>query len=243
MSGMRLLVAGAMIVSLIGPTFAAETTKTSTENKKQDEFHALPAGNLGGLAVRLQPDGTLLGTIGYIDPNQLELIPIPGFEYRFVQNRQTIARGVSGQDGRVVVRGLSPLAVYSLVGRGVHEGQRWMVACGISIFPPEIANPGVNASASTGKRPRTRLATAKRRYFSALEQFAQTELACGCCPEGDVGGFGRSAGFLDSGLLGGAGGGGGGGAGGIGSLAAFAALAALAANGNQQAASPFRIGN
>ena len=243
MRGMRLLVAGAIILTSSGSAMATENA--TAPEKKQTEFAQLPAGNLGGLAVRLQADGTLVGTIGYIDPNQLELVPIPGFEYRFVQNRQTIARGVSGQEGRIVVRGLSPLAVYSLVGRGEFEGQRWMVATGISIFPAEgAATPATNASASADKGPRTRWATAKRRYFSALEQFAQSELACGCCPEGDVGGFGGSAGFLDGGLLGGGPGGGAGGGGGFpGGLAAVAALAALATAGEEQAASPFRIRN
>ena len=67
--------------------------------------------------VRLQPDGTLVGTANRIDLHTLHYVPAADVDIAFVQNRRIVAQVRTNGDGRFVVEGLSPRAVYSLIAR------------------------------------------------------------------------------------------------------------------------------
>ncbi len=202
----------------------------------------LPQPTFGTIAVRLQPDGLLRGTIGYIDPSSLELVPIDGVSVDFVQNGRAVAQTVSAANGQLTVRGLSPQAVYSVFARAEFDGRRWFLAHGVSVLAAEVEEP----SAALSPRPAYRLTAARARRMNLnLEKMAYPTIGLAMCPEGDFGGFGDHAGVLggDFAHFKGGGGGGGGGLGG-GGLAAAAVAAAVAVSASDRdrirIATPFR---
>jgi hypothetical protein len=184
----------------------------------------LPQPLLGSIAVRLQPDGTLTGTIGHIDPSSLELVPLPGVTVTFIQNGRLIARSVSGPGGELAIRGLSPQAVYSVIGRATYEGQSWFLAHAVTVLSPD----GGEASAALSRRSLYRL-TAAKAVRSRLEQSAAPSLGLAMIPVSDLGmDSDTSAPVLGGDFVHHGGGGGGGGGFGGGGLAAAALAAAIA---------------
>ena len=204
----------------------------------------LPQPTFGTIAVRLQPDGLLTGTIGYIDPSSLELVPVSGVSLNFIQNGTLIAQTLSAANGQIAVGGLSPQAVYSMLARAEFDGRRWFLAHGVSVLAAEA----VGGSAAMSRRPAYRL-TAARAWRMSLEKMAHPSIGLAMIPETDLGG--GSDDHSSAPVLGGqahfkGGGGGGGGGGGIGggglAAAAVAAAVAIAASDdlNLQIATPFR---
>jgi hypothetical protein len=201
----------------------------------------LPAPTMGSIAVRLQPDGALVGTVGHIDPSSLELVPLPGVTVSFIQNGRLVARALSGAEGDLVVRGLAAQAVYSVIGRAMYDGRNWFLAHAVTVLAPE----GGDASAALSRRPVYRL-TAARAVKSKLEQNAAPSIGLAMVPESDLGldSSDTSAPVLGDGFV--AHGGGGGGHGGLGgggwAAAALAAAVAIAAadDDNFVLATPFR---
>lgn len=215
-------------------TFCAFTALESHAQVEQPTF--------GTLAVRLQPDGVLTGTVGYIDPSSLELVPVEGVEISFRQNGRVVARSVSAAGGQLSVRGLSGQAVYSLVARAEFEGRRWFMAHGVTILSSE----GGQASAALSRKPAYRLVAATAARTMNMERMAAPNIGLAMIPESDLG-FAQddsSAGILGAEALPGGGGGGGGGFGGGGGLAAAAVAAAVAVaaadDDNFGLATPFR---
>ena len=211
----------------------------ASESQAQVE---LPQPTFGTLAVRLQQDGLLTGTIGHIDPSSLDLVPIEGVDVTFRQNGRVVARAESTADGQIAVRGLSPQAVYSVVAQAEHEGQRWFMAHGVSVLSAE----GGQASAALSRKPAYRLVAATAARKLNLESMAQPSVGLAMIPMGDLG-FGQddtSASVLGGAAapVGGGGGGGGGlGGGGLAAAAVAAAVAVAAADDdNVGLATPFR---
>jgi len=65
--------------------------------------------------IFIRPDGTVVGRVNYINRGTLRLTPVPNARVTFMQQRQVLAQGITGQDGMFEVSGLSAWAVYSLV--------------------------------------------------------------------------------------------------------------------------------
>jgi uncharacterized membrane protein YgcG len=215
-------------------------------------------------ALRLQKDGSVIGTVTTIDPVSLELVPVPDAIVTFMQNTKVVAQAKSTTDGRFSASGLTPHAVYSLLIRS----PRWICAVGIFTEPdePAAAAAFIQEASTTRLISRRPQATAGHQFILASAEASADDSASGdpafeglqSIPYqdfvsglqqglfGDLGatGFPGAGGLGGGGAGGGGAGGGGAGGGGGGGVAAGAAMGAAgaalgAAAAGRRPASPF----
>jgi hypothetical protein len=75
-----------------------------------------PSGKRGQ-ALRLDPEGFVVGTVSYVDPYTLNLEPVPDAVVTFMQNMLVVAQTKTGSDGRFAVKGLTEHAAVSVFVR------------------------------------------------------------------------------------------------------------------------------
>lgn len=199
--------------------------------------------------IYLDPAGRLNGMTMLIDPNSLELVPDADVDVIFIQQGRIIAQAKSNANGRFVVDGLAPRAVYSVVARsadrrsdGQTGNQTWdsrYAAFAVAVFPaaPQVATTNLRGPrfASLVRQPEG-------------EQGISNVLTMTSIPARDLAAVGLPQTFPDNtgGAVppaGGGGGGGGGGSGAAGGAAAgaAAAAAAAAAGSGSNVSSPFSL--
>lgn len=118
------------------PTVAApEAANAPAEASVVDGMSAAPQAQAGRPArgLRLNDNGLVVGYVAQIEPNSLNLIPVPNAIVSFVQNMKVVAQAKTNVEGRFAVDDLSPLATYSMF---VNSGS-FVAAFGTCVLPPE----------------------------------------------------------------------------------------------------------